>query len=305
MTVTPAPSGLGLALVAALTLATIAAAVAGCLPRRPTLAAWVARRRRPGSGDAGHRQPAAARSDRAGIRARARSVTARWSVGARLAQLLRRAGLSLSPAAAIGVTLLATFATAGALVGAGVTGWVVVPAPLSALAVAAVPVAAAADIGRRGRRRRSTLLGQLPILADLMVLEQTGGGVGFRRALEEVVTQVGGLASDCLQACLSQSALAGGPHLDDRIDALAQEFELPALASLATVARLQRTEGAAVGPVLRQLASTLRDQQRDALLAAGKRQVIQMLLPTGLCILLPFIVLVLYPALARLAGALT
>ncbi|HVA21963.1 MAG TPA: type II secretion system F family protein [Candidatus Micrarchaeia archaeon] len=224
--------------------------------------------------------------------------------GARLQRRMRQAGVAIHPGAAAGAVAGGAAAVAAVLVAVAALGWAVFPLPVAVAAVAAVPGLAAAELVQRGRRRRRTVLGQLPILADLMVLEQTGGGIGFRRALEEVVTQVGGLASDSLLDCLTQSALTGGAHLDERIDALATELSLSPLASLATVARLQRTEGAAVGPVLRQLAATLRDQQRDALLAAGKRQVVQMLLPTGLCILLPFIALVLYPALARLLGAL-
>ncbi len=305
MTVPAVPSGGGLALAAALTLAGVSATAAVCVPRRPTLARWVAHRRRSGLGDP-RRIPAVGGPGPAADRGASafRSIRTRWDLRALLAGRLRRAGLTVPPGVAIGLAGLATLATAGAVVAAAALGMVVVPPPVAVAVVAGVPVLAAVDLVQRGRRRRATMLGQLPILADLMVLEQTGGGVGFRRALEEVVAQVGGLASDSLQACLAQSALAGGPHLDDRIDALAREVDLPALASLATVARLQRTEGAAVGPVLRQLASTLRDQQRDMLLAAGRRKVVQMLLPTGLCILLPFIALVLYPAVSRLLGAL-
>ncbi len=307
MIATGGPTGTALGLAAAATLAGISTAVVACLPRRPTLASWLGHRKRAGlrpiRAHVDGRRPARSRSTW-GWRLRGWPASIARSLASWWARRVRQAGIESRPSEVLGGLAGLTAAVTACLLLLARTGILTLPPPIVAGIAAGVPLVGAAEIVQRGQRRRRSVLLQLPILADLVVLEQTGGGIGLRHALEEVVTRVGGVASDALLGCLTQSALTGADHLDESMDRVALELALPALASLATVARLQRTEGAAVAPLLRQLASTLRDQQRDALLAAGKRAVVQMLIPTGLCILLPFIVLVLYPAVARLMGTL-
>jgi len=295
------------ALAAAAVLALIVGITVALVPARPRYRQWVAHRR--------VRAPAALGAAGAGPRdrraGRLLETVARplldgpGAVGlARLRQPLRRAGISTPPDLWLAAVVAGTLAVAVLAVAAVMLGWLGLPLVTAGLLPGAVPLLAGAEVVRRGRLRRLVLHGQLPLLAELVVLEQTAGGLGLRSALERVVQHVGGPASDCLRECLIASAGVGTPPLDAWIDGAAAEQGLPALAVLATVVRLQRTEGMTAAHPLRQLAATLRDEQRDTLLAHGKRAVIQMLIPMGVCILLPFITLILFPAFVRIGGAL-
>ncbi len=158
---------------------------------------------------------------------------------------------------------------------------------------------------RAGAARRAVIAAQLPILVDLMALEQSGGGVGSRRAMELVVSRVGGEAAAVLRRCLASSAATGTEPLDRRLEAASSDLQIPSLAALAAVVRLQRQEGISSAAPLGRLARSLRDRQRDDLTARGRRALITMLLPIASCILLPFVLIILYPALERLSGALS
>jgi Flp pilus assembly protein TadB len=157
---------------------------------------------------------------------------------------------------------------------------------------------------RAGANRRAAIVAQIPILVDLMSLEQSGGGVSSRRAMELVVSRVRGEAAGVLRTCLAGSATAGTPPLDAQLEQAAQELGVPALAALAAVVRLQRQEGISTAAPLGRLARGLRDRQRDDLTTRGRRALVTMLFPVAICILLPFVIIVLYPALERLSGAL-
>ncbi len=158
---------------------------------------------------------------------------------------------------------------------------------------------------RAGARRRAAIFAQIPILVDLMSLEQSGGGVSSRRAMELVVSRVRGDAAAVLRTCLAGSATAGTPPLDAQLEQAAAELGIPPLAALAAVVRLQRQEGISTATPLGRLARGLRDRQRDDLTTRGRRALVTMLLPVASCILLPFVIIVLYPALERLSGALS
>ncbi|MHB8394080.1 MAG: type II secretion system F family protein [Candidatus Dormibacteria bacterium] len=162
-----------------------------------------------------------------------------------------------------------------------------------------------ARLVRAGARRRTAIAVQLPILVDLMALEQSGGGVGSRRAMELVVSRVGGEAAAVLRTCLAGSATTGTEPLDLQLEIASRDLQIASLASLAAVVRLQRQEGIATAAPLGRLARGLRDRQRDDLTARGRRALITMLLPIATCILLPFVLIILYPALQRLSGALS
>jgi tight adherence protein C len=179
----------------------------------------------------------------------------------------------------------------------------VLPLSVAVLAVMAVPLGVAAQVVQRAGRRRRAILDQLPILVDLMALEQGGGGVGPRTAIEFVVSRLEGDAAMLLRNCLTSSATAGTPQLDRQLEMAGSQLDIAALSALAAAVRIQREEGVSTSSPLGQLARGLRDQQRDQLLSRGRRALVTMLLPVALCILLPFVIIILYPALERLSAA--
>lgn len=216
-----------------------------------------------------------------------------------LDRALRSAGLTVNADRYLGATVVGFALISAALAVVSALG--LVPAALSAITLLLLPAALGWRLFHGVVARRQAVAAQLPMLVDLMSLEQSGGGVGARRAMELVVARASGPAADILRECLSRSAIPGSPPLDVQIEAAAQATGLPTIGALGVVVRLQRLEGISTGTPLGNLARSLRDRQRDELTAAGRRALVTMLLPVAACILLPFILIVLYPALDRLS----
>ncbi len=210
---------------------------------------------------------------------------------------LERAGSRAPAEEYLGGQIVVEAVTALFLIVAASQGWLSV---LGALALAAAPPAVSVlRLARAAAGYRTEIVSELPILVDLMALEQTGGGIGSRRAMELVVARTKGPATSLLRDCLSRSATPGSPALDDELELAAQRHRVPALTALAAVVRMQRQEGIAAGSPLANLARGLRDRQRDQLTERGRRALVSMLLPVAACILLPFILIVLYPAISQ------
>lgn len=283
-----------LSLAAAALVALLVGMASWVWPRRPSWEEWVlaGRRRRqaapPGAGSPGGWLAAAGSHLPRGLQARLRVE-------------LDRAGSGLTAEEFLGRNMAALAAAWLLVVALGSLGWA--PLPLLLLAAGLPPLASAAWLVRATRRRRAGILDELPLLVDLMALEQTGGGIGSRRAMELVVARTTGPAAAILRDCLSRSATPGSPSLDGELEGAADHHRIPALQGLAAVVRIQRDEGIATGSPLGNLARGLRDRQRDRLTERGRRALISMLLPVAACILLPFILIVLFPAISQFGRA--
>jgi Flp pilus assembly protein TadB len=215
-------------------------------------------------------------------------------------QDLDRAGYQLGAEELLGRLLAAE----GASLALGTLLVLAISLPVQLLMVVALPpLLVAGAVQRSVRRRRTSILGELPLLVDLMALEQAGGGVGARRAMELVVARSGGPAAAILRDCLTRSATPGSPPLDGELERAAVNIRVAALAALAAVVRIQRAEGIATGAPLGNLARGLRDRQRDRVTEQGRRALVAMLLPVAACILLPFILIVLFPAISQFGKA--
>jgi len=272
-------------------------------PGRPSWTGWVGRRtahrRTPADKRPEHGLPILGKTLAGGELLASRLLPG--STRSALLGLLQRGGVDSSPEQVVMEQILITLGAAVLLAIPALIG--VIPVWLVVLLVVLLPPARGLRLIRAGRNRRWATLAQLPILVDLMALEQSGGGVSARRAMELVVARVRGDAAGILRECLSRSAASGTPPLDRQLEDGAQRLRMPALAALAAVIRLQREEGISTASPLGSLARSLRDRQRDDLTSRGRRALVSMLLPVALCILLPFILIILYPALERLAGA--
>lgn len=272
-------------------------------PRRPTLEEWLQRRN--------SRRTTSRRPAQVGRWALVSASVMRLSsavqrqipqpLRATLSGSLSRAGIGAPVEVVVAVALILTTALASVMLTLTLQG--LAPPGLSVLAVLALPLGVLTRVVGLGSRRRRAIGDQLPILVDLMALEQGGGGIGARSAMELVVSRLDGDAAQLLRSCLAASATAGTPQLDRQLEDAARHLDIPSLSALAAVVRVQREEGVATSLPLGLLARGLRDRQRDELLARGRKALVTMLLPVGICILLPFVVIILYPALTRLATA--
>jgi len=111
--------------------------------------------------------------------------------------------------------------------------------------------------------------------------------------------------SDCelaatLRTQLILSRVAGSLPFEARLSELAARHGLAPLDSLAMVLALSRDYGSGVGQGLRALAADLRRVQRRELIASSRRALNRVLLPAAVGVLLPFMAILLYPALSTL-----
>lgn len=284
-------------------LAVLAGLIAATWPRRVTADEWIRHRTQ--------RRSTARREAKHDLWRRVSPLV--WGLGAAadrrlptsfraaLSGQLSRAGIAIPQETVVSMTLLLMVTLTFALTALVLDGFL--PLNLAVLVVVAVPLGVAAAVGQRAGRRRRAILDQLPILVDLMALEQGGGGVGPRAAIELVVSRLDGEAAILLRNCLASSATAGTPQLDRQLEGAGTQLDISALSALAAAVRIQREEGVSTSSPLGQLARGLRDRQRDELLTRGRRALVTMLLPVALCILLPFVIIILYPALERLSAA--
>lgn len=271
--------------------ATLAVLAAGGGRRLPEAAAWLQRRRAP-AGERSRRPPAP--------RWRAHPVLG--GVGERLDSLLARAAWRETPERFL--TLAAAAAGATGLAGAGLGG---TRDPATAAALGGLGLAGGAFLAWHrlliaARARRGRLLAELAPTLDLMALELSGGN-SPHGAVAAVTARTDGELSRELRWALAAASVSGSGSFEGRLAALAARLDLPPLASLAAVMATSRDYGSGVGHGVRALAVDLRRAQRRHVIATSRRALTRVLLPAGVGVLLPFMAILLFPAVSTLAAS--
>jgi pilus assembly protein TadC len=148
-------------------------------------------------------------------------------------------------------------------------------------------------------RRRRRIEGELAPLLELFTLELGGGGSALS-ALGSVTVQVQGeLASD-LRRLLIASQVTGSASIESRLVEYSERLEIPAIGSLATILASSREYGTGVVQGVRTLATDLRRAQRRELIAHSRRALNHVLLPAAVGVLLPFLAVLMFPAVTAL-----
>jgi len=220
-------------------------------------------------------------------------------IRARLVDLVDRAGWKESPerlsAFAVGVS--ACLAVIGASSSAIVPG-------ASAAVLGAIGFAGGLGVWALVLRaaiasRRRRLAAELVPLLELFTLELSGGGSALS-ALGSVTTKLHGhLASD-VRRLLIASQVVGSAPFELRLMQYSEQLNIPAIASLATILAASREYGTGVVHGVRALATDLRHAQRRELIAQSRRALNHVLLPAGVGVLLPFLAVVMFPAVTAL-----
>ena len=230
-------------------------------------------------------------------------LTWRWHVPPSLGEAMRRAGWSETPERVLVLALVrsAVLAAIGlssgllfgptAAVTLGIAGVLVGPAWLAYSLHAAIT-------GRCARLAR-----ELAPLLELFILELGGGGSALS-ALGSVTLQIDGELAYELRRLLIASNVLGSPPFESRLNDLATELQIPAIASLATIIAASREYGTSVAPGVRALATDLRQSQRRELIAHSRRALNHVLFPAAIGVLLPFLSILLFPAVTTLQGSL-
>ncbi len=229
------------------------------------------------------------------FRARATAVGNVAAARRHLAREIERAGWRETPEH---VVLAATAASLclGAL-GAAVSPAVAVFGFVGGCIACALVLNAAVD------RRRRRFSGELVPLLELFTLELSGGGSALA-ALGSVCVQVDSQLAIDLRRMLIASQVAGSPSFEARLIEYADAHGIAALSSLATILAASRDYGTAASQGVRALATDLRRAQRRELIAESRRALNNVLLPAAVAVLLPFLGVLMFPAVSVLQRSL-
>jgi pilus assembly protein TadC len=213
----------------------------------------------------------------------------------RLARAIENAGWRESPERVVVVGLLVALSLGG-------IGALASPA-LGILGLSGGGAAFAFTLNSAIHRRRRRISGELVPLLELFTLELSGGGSALA-ALGSVCVQVESELAIDLRRMLIASQVAGSASFESRLIDYADRHELPSLASLATILAASRDYGTAASQGVRALATDLRRAQRRELIAQSRRALNNVLLPAAVAVLLPFLGILMYPAVSVLQRSL-
>ncbi|WP_125774134.1 type II secretion system F family protein [Antribacter gilvus] len=217
------------------------------------------------------------RLDRAGSRESVDQFRARqlvWSV--------------LGVAAGLGLALLLAATRGSAVV------------PLVALVLlcgAAGFVACDQVLAQRVRRREERMLAEFPTVADLLALA-VAAGEGPVAAIERVATTARGDLADELGRALA--AVRAGASVSAALTAMAEQTGLAPLTRFAEGVVVAVERGTPLAEVLRAQAQDVREAGRRALLEAGGRKEVLMMVPVVFLLLPITICFAVFPSLATL-----
>lgn len=152
-------------------------------------------------------------------------------------------------------------------------------------------------------KRRRRFSGELVPLLELFTLELSGGGSALG-ALGSVCVQVQSELAIDLRRMLIASQVAGAASFEARLIEYAEAHEIAALSSLATILAASRDYGTAASQGVRALATDLRRAQRRELIAQSRKALNNVLLPAAVAVLLPFLGVLMFPAVSVLQKSL-
>ena len=209
----------------------------------------------------------------------------------RLAGAIVRAGWKASPERLIAIAL--TFCCALTAVGAATS------AVLGAFGFAIGAGSCALVLWSAIAARQRRLTAELIPLLELFTLELSGGGSALS-ALGSVTAKVQGELPADLRRLLIAAQVAGSVPFETRLMQYSEQLDIPRLASLATILGASREYGTGVLHGVRALATDLRHAQRRELIAHSRRALNQVLIPAAVGVLLPFLAIVMFPAVTAL-----
>jgi Flp pilus assembly protein TadB len=234
----------------------------------------------------------------------ARRTGAYLSLRSRLSRRLEQAGWREAPELVAALGSLAALA-GGATVAVAV---MLLSDPLSGMVAGAIITVAifgvlAHQLVRAAHLRRELLLGQLGPILELVSLELSGGAPPML-ALETVLGRARSELANAMRAQLIGSRVAGSASFDGRLAILGDRLELPALHSMAMILGLSRDYGSGVGQGIRALAADLRRGRRRRVIELSRGALNRVLVPAAVGVLLPFMAILLFPAVAVLMRSL-
>ncbi len=152
-------------------------------------------------------------------------------------------------------------------------------------------------LSMRVRRREQDMLAEFPIVAEFLALAVTAGEAPLA-ALERVCRLCGGELSKELKIVISNTR--EGVTLPAALERLSKRTSLPPLARFVDGVAIALERGTPLAELLRAQAADVREAGKRALLAAGGRKEILMMVPVVFLILPVTVLFALYPGLASI-----
>ncbi|MGX6396826.1 type II secretion system F family protein [Rothia kristinae] len=220
-----------------------------------------------------------------------------------LQRRLVKAGARISPVEFRGEQLMCAAAGAGLGLLVVALGWanhVIAALPgLVLVAVCAVCGFMLRDylLSHRIAAREKRMLGEFPVIAELMALSVTAGESALA-ALERICRSSDGELSEEFRAVLADAR--AGVGVVEAMQAFAQRIDLPSLSRFVDGITVAIERGTPLADVLRSQAQDVRDQaKRDLMEVAGKKE-IAMMAPVVFLILPLTVVFAVFPGLAAI-----
>jgi tight adherence protein C len=141
-------------------------------------------------------------------------------------------------------------------------------------------------------RRKARILNEFPTIAEMLALV-VGAGEGPTAALERIVRLAHGELSRELGRVLAD--VRAGASLVAALEAMAARTSVPALARFVDGVVIAVQRGTPLADVLRAQATDVREETRRALLEAGGRKEIAMLVPVVFLVLPVTVIFALFP----------
>ena len=186
---------------------------------------------------------------------------------------------------------------AGLLYASGRTGPLLSVVVLVGGALAGV-VACDQTLSRQARRREERILAEFPATAELLALA-VAAGEGAVGALERVCRFDGGELAGELRRCLADAR--AGASLPQALQQLGDRTGLPSLARFVDGVVIAVERGTPLADVLRAQAQDVRETSRRALMEAGGKKEIAMMVPVVFLVLPVTILFAVYPGIAYLS----
>lgn len=216
-----------------------------------------------------------------------------------LSDQIRQAGWAETPERFVVLTCAWAAALTALMFGAGMLLGVAIPIALAVPAFLLAVAWSGFSLRSAIAARRAKLAHELAPLSELFVLELGGGGSALS-ALGSVTLQLDCELAYELRRMLIASQVAGSVSLETRLQDYGRDLGIPSIASLATVMAASREYGTSVAPGVRALAADLRQSQRRDLIRQSRRALNHVLFPAAVGVLLPFLCILLFPAVTTL-----
>jgi tight adherence protein C len=155
------------------------------------------------------------------------------------------------------------------------------------------------DLRRRITDRGARMIAELPVILDQLVIA-TSAGLSLEQAIEQTAASGAGTVADELRRVVTELGIGRWRSLQDALEGLDRRNGVPELSALIGQLRAANQQGVPVGQVLAAQADSLRDRRKAALVAAGGRATVRMVIPIGIFILPVLVVVVLVPAAIQL-----